>query len=303
MATRELSSSAPRRAAPVGPLLSRRTLRTAVRVLLTLAVLVVGATMILPFVWTLSASFKREPDVFAFPIQWIPKVITLQPYRQALAGYTKAWPPFWRAYVNSFIVTLPGVVGPLVTSTTAGYAFARVRFPGRDAIFLLYLAMMIVPEQVLLVPRFMLANWLSIYNTHWALIIPYLFTGYGTFLMRQACLSVPQDLLDAAKVDGAGHLRIIRNVIVPSTGPSLAALAMLLFVWRWNDYTIPLVMLSRPQLYTIPLALARFIEDYTTINYSAMMAATVLGTLPLLVVFLAANRFFVQSIVTSGLKG
>ncbi len=275
------------------------------RILLTALVLVFGLFMILPFIWTLSTSFKRDIDVFTFPIQWIPPVITTVPYQRVVGGLISAsrQTPFMIAYLNSAIVTIPGVIGPLITSALAGYAFARLRFPGRGALFIVYLATMIIPEQVLLVPRFMLANWFNIYNTYWALIIPYLTTAYGTFLMRQACLQIPQDLFDAAKIDGANTLQQIQHVVIPATGPQLAALGMLVFIWRWNDYALPLVLLTRPEMFTVPLALSTFVEDHANINYAAMMAATVLSTAPLLLVFLLANRFFVQSVVSSGVKG
>jgi multiple sugar transport system permease protein len=275
------------------------------RIIVTLLVFIVGLTMIIPFIWTLSTSFKRDIDVFSYPIKWFPPVVTTVPYERVLGGQISASraTPFMRAYLNSAIVTLPGVIGPLLTSMLAGFAFARLRFPYRNAIFILFLSTMIIPEQVLLIPRFMIANYLHIYNSYWALILPYLTTAYGTFLLRQACLTIPQDLFDAAKMDGANVIQQIMHVAVPSIGPQLAALGMLLFVWRWNDYAMPLIMLTRPELFTVPVALSTFIEDHANINYAALMAATVLSTAPLLLVFILANRFFVQSVVSSGVKG
>lgn len=275
------------------------------RVIVTILILSVGILMVVPFVWTLSTSFKLESEVFTFPIQWIPTVITTAAYERVFGGMISASRsvPFYRAYLNSFFVSIPGVLGPLVTSVAAGYAFARLEFPGKRVVFLMYLATMIVPEQVLLVPRFMIVNYLHIYNTHWALIIPYMITAYGVFLVRQACMSIPQDLFDAAQIDGAGHIGRIMNVVVPNIAPQLGALGMILFVWRWNDYAMPLVMLSRSELFTVPLALATFIETHSEVNYPAMMAATVLGTMPLLIAFVFANRFFVQSAISSAVKG
>ena len=189
----------------------RKTQVRAARLFITALVFAVGVLTIVPFIWTISTSFKREVDVFSFPIQWIPPVFTTLPYERVLGVGSlisaSRSVPFWKAYLNSITVTLPGVIGPLITSTLAGYAFARLRFPGKQAVFLLYLGTMIIPEQVLMVPRFMIANWLGIYNTHWALILPYMITAYGVFLIRQACLTIPQDLFDAAQIDGAGHLQ------------------------------------------------------------------------------------------------
>jgi multiple sugar transport system permease protein len=277
------------------------------RILVTLLVMLVGIFTVIPFIWTISASFKLESDIFGFPISWIPPTFTTLAYERVLGvgsliSASRSL-PFWQAYLNSFLVTLPGVLGPLITSTLAGYAFARVRFPGKNVIFLLYLAAMIVPEQVLMVPRFMIANWLGIYNTHWSLILPYLVTAFGVFFIRQACLTIPQDLFDAAQMDGAGQLQRIWTVVVPSIGPTLSSLALLLFIWRWNDYTMPLIMLNRSNLFTVPLALAAFIETHSEINYPAIMAATVLSTIPLLILFIFLNRYVVQSVVSSGVKG
>ncbi|HEY9075389.1 MAG TPA: carbohydrate ABC transporter permease [Anaerolineaceae bacterium] len=277
------------------------------RILVTLLILVVGILTIVPFIWTISTSFKREIDVFTFPIQWIPATPTILAYERVLGVGSlisaSRSVPFWRAYLNSIFVTLPGVLGPLITSTLAGYAFARLRFPGKRYIFLLYLGTMIIPEQVLMVPRFMIANWLHLYNTHWSLILPYLITAYGVFMIRQACLTIPQDLFDAAQIDGAGQLQRIWTVVVPSIGPQLSALALILFIWRWNDYGMPLIMISKSQLFTVPLTLAAFIETHSEVNYPAIMAATVLATIPLMILFLFINRYFVQSVVSSGVKG
>ncbi len=285
----------------------RKTMIKIGRLLVTLFVLFVGILTIVPFIWTISTSFKREVDVFTFPIQWIPTVATTQPYERVLGVGSlisaSRSVPFWRAYLNSFFVTLPGVIGPLITSTLAGYAFARLRFPGKRVVFLLYLGTMIIPEQVLMVPRFMIANWLGIYNTHWSLILPYLITAFGVFLIRQACLTIPQDLFDAAQIDGAGQLQRIWTVVIPSIGPQLSALALILFIWRWNDYGTPLIMINRSELFTVPLTLAAFIETHSEINYPAIMAATVLSTIPLMILFVFINRYFVQSVVSSGVKG
>lgn len=285
----------------------RKTLIKIGRLLVTLFVLFVGIMTIVPFIWTISTSFKREVDVFTFPIQWIPSAATTQPYERVLGVGSlisaSRSVPFWRAYLNSFFVTLPGVIGPLITSTLAGYAFARLRFPGKKVIFLMYLGTMIIPEQVLMVPRFMIANWLGIYNTHWALILPYLITAFGVFLIRQACLTIPQDLFDAAQIDGAGQLQRIWTVVIPSIGPQLSALALILFIWRWNDYGTPLIMINRSELFTVPLTLAAFIETHSEVNYPAIMAATVLSTIPLMILFIFINRYFVQSVVSSGVKG
>lgn len=279
--------------------------QTLQRFTLTLFVMLFGVLTVIPFVWTISSSFKPEREIFAYPPQFLPRQITTDNYDIVLGRHERIRPQvsLLNAYKNSIIVTIPGVLGPLVTAILAAYAFARIQFPARDFLFLLYLVTMIVPVQVLIVPQFMLANAMGIYNTHWALIIPYLSVAYAVFLLRQSFLSIPQDLIDAARIDGASHLGVIRHVIVPSSGATIAALALLLFVWRWNDFTHPLVMLNRRELYTIPLALSALIQDRENAQTGGLLAGTILAIVPLFIVFVIANRQFVRSIVHTGVKG
>ncbi|TVR19659.1 MAG: carbohydrate ABC transporter permease [Anaerolineaceae bacterium] len=271
----------------------------------TLLVFVFCFMMVIPFIWTISSSLKAEREIFAYPPQFFPTEVTFDNYLIVMGQHERIRPQvsLARAYWNSIIVTIPGVIGPLVTAILAAYAFARLKFPARDFLFFLYLVTMIVPIQVLIVPQFMLANALGIYNTHWALIIPYLSVAYAVFLLRQSFMSIPQDLIDAAKIDGAGHLGVIRHVIVPASSATIAALAILLFVWRWNDFTHPLIMLNRRDLYTIPLALSALIQDRENARTGGLLAGTILAILPLFVVFVIANRQFIRSMVHTGVKG
>jgi multiple sugar transport system permease protein len=272
---------------------------------LTILLIAFGMLIIFPFIWTISASFKFERDVLAYPPNLIPENPTLENYEYVLGLNPDRQPrvSLLKAYGNSLMVAIPGVIGPLALAITAAYAFSRLKFPGRDALFLLYLGTMVVPIQVLIIPRFMMANWLGIYNSHWALLIPYLAEAYAVFLLRQSFLSIPQDLIDAAKIDGAGHLSIIRHVIIPASGAIIASLALLLFVWRWNDYTMPLIMLNRPELYTLPMAIAALKEDETVSRTAAMTAGIVISTMPIILAFIAANKQFIRSMVHTGVKG
>ena len=274
---------------------------------LTFTILLIsfGLLIIFPFIWTVSASFKFERDVLAYPPSLIPDNPTLENYEYVLGLNPNRQPrvSLLRAYGNSLLVAIPGVIGPLMLAITAAYAFSRLKFPGREALFMLYLGTMVVPIQVLIIPRFMMANWLGIYNSHWALLIPYLAEAYAVFLLRQSFLSIPQDLIDAAKIDGAGHLKIIWHVIMPASGAVIASLALLLFVWRWNDYTMPLIMLNRPRLYTLPMAIAALKEDETVSRTAAMTAGIVISTMPIIIAFIAANKQFIRSMVHTGVKG
>jgi multiple sugar transport system permease protein len=254
---------------------------------------------VLPFAWMVVSSFKREIDVFTLPIRWIPEPITV-------ANYVTVWTgphPLTRYVGNSLIVTTLCVLGDLFTASLAAYAFARLRFAGRDALFVLYVSTLIIPFQMLLVPRFILFRELRIYDTLWALILPGVFTPFGTFLLRQFFRTIPEELSDAARLDGAGDVAIYWRVILPLAKPALASLAILVFVWRWNDYETPLVMLTTESRFTIPLGLTAYIDESGGFSAALTMAGSVSALLPVLVVFLLLQRQFIQALARSGIKG
>jgi multiple sugar transport system permease protein len=259
----------------------------------------VGIVFALPFVWMIISSLKRSIDVFSLPVRWIPDPLTW-------ANYIEVWfgvHPLTTYFGNSLLVTGVRVIGELFTASLAAYGFARVRFPGRDALFLLYLSTLIIPFQLLLVPRFMLFQQLGIYDTLWALVLPGIFTAFGTFLLRQFFMTIPQELSDAARIDGASDWQIYWRVILPLSKPVLASLAILAFVGSWNDYESPLVMLTSDQNFTIPLGLTNYIDDSGGINPSLIMAGAVSSVLPIVIMFMAMQRQFIQALARSGLKG
>ena len=254
---------------------------------------------ILPFGWMLSSLLKRNLDVFSIPVQWIPDPVQWQ-------NYLKVWisdPPSMAVFFgNSLTVSLIGVIGDLTTSAMAGYAFARLSFRGRDKVFLLYLATAIVPNQLLLVPRFMFFQQLGLYDTLWALILPGIFTVFGTFLMRQAFVALPPEFGEAARIDGAGEWRVFANVYLPQVRPTLAALGIVSFVWTWNDYESPLIMLSTAELYTVPLGLTRFVDADGGLSAGLAMAGSVSSAIPIMIVFLIFQRHFIAALASAGLK-
>jgi multiple sugar transport system permease protein len=258
----------------------------------------VGVIMVLPLVWMISSSLKSEVEVFQYPIRWIPETIRWENYREVWAGIY----PFWVFYANSLKVTSISVAGMLLTSSLAAYSFAKLKYPGRDQLFLAYLATMMIPPQVLLVPRFLLFRNFGILNTHWALILPGIFVIFGVFLMRQFFISIPNELSESAIMDGAGHLTIWARIIMPLAKPALVSLLIVSFVWRWNEYEEPLIFLNTKELFTIPVGMTLFMDEFET-RYSLIMAAAVSAILPVIGIFLAGQRFFVQGVVTSGLKG
>lgn len=254
---------------------------------------------VLPFAWMLASSLKREIDVFSLPVRWIPDPLVWQNY---VAVWTGAHP--LTLYVgNSVIVALCRVLGELFTASLAAYGFARLRFPGRDALFLVYLSTLIIPAQLLLVPRFILFQQLGLYDTLWALILPGIFTALGTFLLRQFFLTIPQELSDAARIDGASDWQIYWRIILPLAKPALASLAILAFVWSWNDYETPLVMLTTEHNFTIPLGLTNYVDDSGGFSASLIMAGAVSSVLPVIAFFLVMQRQFIQALARSGLKG
>ncbi|OCT12728.1 sugar ABC transporter ATP-binding protein [Paenibacillus pectinilyticus] len=268
------------------------------KIILTIIVTGISILMILPFLWMISTSFKINGEVFNYPIDWIPNTWHFENYKKVWAGTD----PFYLFYWNSVKITGITVAGNLFTSAMAGYAFAKIRFKGRNFLFLLYLSTMMIPGQVLLVPRFILFDQMKLINTHYALILPGLFTVFGTFLMRQFFSSLPNELLEAGRVDGAGYWRTFWQICLPLTKPAIVTLLILSFTWHWNDYENPLILLRDKDLFTIPIGLNSYVEEFGT-NYVLMMAASVSALVPLLIVVIVCQKWFVEGIASSGLKG
>ena len=275
-----------------------------VRIIVTAILAVLGFTMIVPFLWMLSSSLKIEADVMKVPIKWIPDYLYTKSYVNVwdIGGAAKTKYHFDVAYFNSLYIAAISLAGAVLTSSLAGYAFAKIKFTGSTVVFLLYLSTMMVPSQVTLVPRFVMFKSLGMMGTHWPLILPHLITITGTFLMRQYFLQIPNELKEAAVIDGANEIQIWWKIMLPIAKPSMAALAMLAFLWSWNDYLDPIVFLSNWRKYTIPVALTYFIEE-TGVQYSLTMAAASSALIPVFVVFLAGQKFFVKGLVAGAVKG
>jgi len=232
-------------------------------------------------------------------------------YRQAWQGGTRIARAFggllWEApsflvwYSNSLFVSLAITFGTLLTSSLAAYAFARLRFPARDWLFLGYLATLMVPAIVVIVPLYALVRRMGLYNTYWALILPGMFSAYYTFMLRQFFLSIPRDLEEAALLDGAGRLSIYWRIILPLSKPALAALAIFAFLHSWNDFLWPLIVIDDDALKTLPVGLATFEGQYGT-EWALLMAASVIVMIPVLIVFVVGQRYFIRGILLSGLK-
>ncbi|MFH1367636.1 MAG: carbohydrate ABC transporter permease [Elusimicrobiota bacterium] len=257
----------------------------------------VGVFMIAPFLWMLSTSLKDSSSVFTYPPEWIPKPVEF-------VNYIKAWnaAPFGRFFFNSIFVAVCVTFGQVFTSSLAAYAFARVEFPGRDKIFLCYLATMMIPGQVTMIPVFILLKYIGWIDTFKALIIPTMFTAYGTFMLRQFFLTIPKELEEAAVMDGFSRWQIYYKIIMPLSKPALATLSTFVFLGNWNEFMWPLVITSSVEMRTLPLGLVTFQGQYMT-DWNLLMAASTMVLLPVLFVYIFNQKFITKGIVMTGLKG
>lgn len=265
---------------------------------LTHIVLILGAVvMIAPFAWMVSTSLKLEGEVFAFPPEWIPNPVRW-------SNYPEAWEaaPFGWYLFNTIFVSVSVTLLELLTSSLAGYSFARLRFPWRDRIFLLYLGTLMIPGQVTIIPNFVLMKYLGWTDTYLALIIPPAFSAFGTFLLRQFFLTIPSELEEAAKIDGASYPRIWATIIMPLSGPALATLAVFSFMAQWNNFLWPLIVTNSNTMRTFTVGLRFFIDEYNT-RYHYLMAGSVMSIIPIIVVFIFFQRYFVRSIKLTGMGG
>ncbi|MBE2272211.1 MAG: carbohydrate ABC transporter permease [Anaerolinea sp.] len=290
-------------ARPTIPGMSKTT-RSLIGKALSYALLIFFAlVMLLPFFWMVSTSFKPERDVFVMPPEWIPANFTLENFETLLRPTQQVNLP--RAFLNSFFVAMITTVGEVFTSTLAGFAFARLRFPGRQSFFILLLITMMIPGVVTMVPSFILFRILGWVGTYLPLIIPVLLgSAFAVFLSRQYFSTLPAELEEAAKIDGANMFQIYWSIFLPLSKPIIATLFVLGFIARWNDYLGPLIYLGagRPEEFTIPLALAS-LQSFYTLKWTILMAGSTLALLPIVVLFFLFQRYFVESIAITGIKG
>lgn len=262
------------------------------------AVVTLGAVlMIAPFLWMLSTAFKGGGVIFDYPPSWMPSPVTLENFREVWTVV-----PFGRYLFNSLFIAVCVTIGEVLTSALAAYAFARLRFPGRDALFLMYLATLMIPGQVTVIPNFILMRYLGWINTYQGLIIPTAFTAFGTFLLRQYFLSIPRELEEAARVDGAGYFEIWWRIIMPLASPAIATLGVFSFMGAWNSFLWPFIMVSTSEMRTLTVALRSLQTEYGT-EWGMMMAGSLIAMLPMLAIFLSAQRYFVRGIATTGFGG
>lgn len=267
------------------------------QVLLYAALIAFAALILMPFAYMISTAFKTRGEVFSQPVQWIPKQVNLNNFRDALAAY-----PITRYFWNSVIVGVSVTLLNLVTCSLAGYGFAKFSFVGRNLLFGIVLATMMIPLSSMIIPLFLIVKWLGWVDTYWGLILPAGTSAFGIFLMRQHMASIPEDLLDAARLDGAGEPRIFASIVLPLSKTALSSLAIFIFMWNWDSVLWPLLVATGDRYRTLPLGVALFESSYGT-NYPQLMAVALLAMLPVLIVFLVLQRNFVEAMTLSGVKG
>ena len=254
-------------------------------------------TMIFPFLWMVSTSFKFDTQVFTVPVEWIPDPVNLSNYKQVWVEE-----PFLLYYKNTVVVAVFATAGQVIISAMAAYAFSSIEFRGKNILFSLYLATMMVPWHTIMIPQYQIISRLGLTDTHAALILGQLASAFGIFLLRQFFLTVPRELMEAARIDGAGEGYIFSKVMLPLAKPALSTLIIFTFVQVWNDYTAPLIYLNTKEKYTIQLGLTFFQSEHT-MQYTVIMAGTVCALIPIIITYLIFEKQITNGMVHSGLKG
>ncbi|MEN8906758.1 MAG: carbohydrate ABC transporter permease [Clostridiales bacterium] len=257
----------------------------------------ISIIVIFPFYWMVSASLKKSNEVFSYPIKWIPDVIRWE-------NYLDIWNqiPLMTFYKNTLFLAISVTFLSLLTSSLAAYAFSKIKFPGRNIIFICYISTIAVPFQVYMIPQFIMMKKLELNDTLLALILIQTFSAFGVFLFRQFFITIPNEISESARIDGLGEFGIYLRIVLPLSKPAIATLIIFQFVFVWNDFLGPLIYLSSTENKTIQLGIRMFISQYTA-EYSLIMAAAVCSIVPVIILFMFTQKLFIEGIATSGIKG
>ena len=288
-------------------------LSTGMKIFLYVIIIIGGISMVVPFLWMAVTSIKQPNEVFSLSgnITWWPEnfvwkdtVINGENIRAWWGNYPDAWNAINipRLYLNSLFVAIVSTFLQVLTSTWAAYAFARLRFPGRDTLFLGYLATMMIPGSVTIIPLFMIMRMCGLVDTYWALILPGAFSAYGTFMLRQFFMGLPGELEDAAKIDGCSYFMIWKNVIIPLSMPAIATLTTFTFMGVWASFMWPLIVCISEEVRTLPIGLQYF-QGMHAMEYTQLMAASMMIVVPVIIIFIFNQKYFVEGIKLSGLGG
>ena len=262
----------------------------------TVIVVVVSAIVMFPLYWMLVVAFSPRGEVFEQGLRLWPSTLTLENFRKVTEDF-----PITTWFRNSLVIGVAVTALTVIVNLLAGYAFARLRFPGRNLLFILALATMMVPVQAIMTAQFELVVDLKIVGTYWSVILPGAATAFGLFLARQFFVSFPNELIEAARIDGAGHLRTLITIVLPLSKPLIVVLTLLTLLGSWNDFAWPLIALKDPHLFTLPIGLL-YLKGQTTPDYNGIMALALISVLPMVVLFLAFQRYFVQGVARSGIR-
>lgn len=267
------------------------------KMLLYLGLTIFSIINLIPFFWMISASFKMDNQVFHFPIDWIPDEPTLINYSDVVHKM-----PFLSYYFNSLKIAAACTIVQVLASALAAYAFAKIDFKFKNLIFSLFTATMMIPWHSIMIPQFMIVKELGLYDTHTALVLVQVFSAFGIFMLRQFFLGIPQELSEAARMDGASELRTFWQIILPQAKPAIATLCIFVFMNMFNDYLAPLMYLNSTEKYTVQLGLKYFQSEYS-VNYAAIMAGTVCALIPVIIVYLTCEKQITKSVTMTGIKG
>lgn len=266
------------------------------RILLHTVLIFIAVITLIPFLWMISASFMFDGHASVFPPRFIPDQFTLMQYERLFERLS-----ITRNFINSLVLSLLVTVISLAFNSMAGYAFAKYKFKGKNKLFNLLISSMIIPAQVTMLPLFLMLKWMGFINTYMAIIIPGLANIFGIFLIRQYCISIPDSLIEAARIDGANDFLIYRKIILPLLTPVLATLAIFTFLGTWNDFLWPLIVMTDDSMYTLPVALANLMLEHTK-DPELMMAGSVVTILPVIIVFLALQKYYMKGIMMGSVK-
>ena len=265
----------------------------------TIVVSLIAVLFVVPLVWMVLSSLKTAPEVFARPFHWLPARVQWQNYATVWMNEEAS---MLRAFANTLYIALFSIIGQMFISSLAAYSFAKINFKGKQVVFMLFLSSMMVPSQLTIIPRFMLFKTIGLYNNLWAIILPAFFGATSIFMLRQFYMGLPNDLIEAAKIDGAGHLRIFLRIMLPLTKAALMSLIILVFISSWNEYMAPLIFLVKKELYTVSQNIQWYMLDEFK-EHNLTMAAATSAIVPVVILFIVGQKYFVEGIATSGVKG
>ncbi|RZS94058.1 carbohydrate ABC transporter permease [Cuneatibacter caecimuris] len=271
--------------------------QVASRALIIFLLVLVAFIMIMPFIWMVLGSVKMKSELFAVPLKWLPETPVWKNYTDVFEKV-----PFLQFYWNTAKVAVLATLGQVVTCALSAYAFSKLEFRGRDVLFMFYLATMMIPGQVTMVPQYELMNHLNLLNNHWTLILLRWFSPFGVFLLRQFFISIPDSLVEAARIDGAREVKIFTTVICPLAKPAFATLTTLTFLNAWNEFMGPLIFLNEKSKFTLQMGIRYFQQMFGT-EYTLIMASTTMSLIPILLIYMLAQKYFIEGIAASGIKG